>query len=240
MNIQLSSVTEQEHMLFFSQNDRDKLTGCIGHLRGDFDSGRQFYTSWTDHNSALKNDEFKMEFDNIINFLRTDTENPILKSRADMEKYCYQNSDNRIVGAWHKNTYGFKITTDHHSFYIRCFPQAGDNNFYVYCYDNSKLLPYLSGDLPEYCMTVLPSSGTDCVLIKKGVKGYFPYQTSENAVIARKCVDYTNQKKGVTRAQEEAMLAGSMVGNWDAPAADPRNYDENGKPLKPKNKDLER
>ena len=41
--------------------------------------------------------------------------------------------------------------------------------------------------------------------------------------------DDCNVKNGVTKAQEAAMLAGSMFG-WQTPAADPKNYDEQGQP----------
>ena len=40
----------------------------------------------------------------------------------------------------------------------------------------------------------------------------------------------------MTKAQTAAMLAGSMFG-WEAPAADPKNYDEQGQPIKPKRHD---
>ena len=44
-----------------------------------------------------------------------------------------------------------------------------------------------------------------------------------------------NAKLGVSRAQEEAMKAGSMFG-FQVPAADPRNYDADGKPVMPKDR----
>lgn len=45
-----------------------------------------------------------------------------------------------------------------------------------------------------------------------------------------------NRRGGVSKAQAEAMKAGSMFG-FHIPAADPKNYDENGIPMKPKHKD---
>lgn len=45
--------------------------------------------------------------------------------------------------------------------------------------------------------------------------------------------DKFNEKLGVTKAQEQAMLAGSMI-RWDSIAAKPKSYDENGKAIKPK------
>ena len=38
------------HDFCYSQSEeQDKTTGCIGHLRGDFGSGKQFYTIWWPH-----------------------------------------------------------------------------------------------------------------------------------------------------------------------------------------------
>ena len=241
MDSLIIQVKDNEHGLFYSQADKDKALGCIGHLRGDFGSGTQFYTSWFDHLKDLKNDAFKQELDKVVNFLRDNPQYPVLKSRADMSEFCYKNPNSRIPGAWHKDVFGFKLETETHSYYLRCFPHAGDYNFYIYCYDNRYLLMELSGktDLPEKCFSVLPSSG-NLILIRRGESGYTPF-VSDKATPkeTRMAANDMNEMIGVTKAQEAAMLAGSMFG-WNVPAANPRNYDEKGNPIKPKNKDYER
>ena len=49
-------------------------------------------------------------------------------------------------------------------------------------------------------------------------------------------VDEYNAQINVTKAQAAAMLAGSLFG-WETPAADPKNYDGQGQPIKPKDHD---
>ena len=74
--------------------------------------------------------------------------------------------------------------------------------------------------------------GTDeVIIIKRGESGYYTceYSTDDKA-FNRAMVDDRNSNLGVSKAQVEAMLAGSMFG-WDVPAADPKSYDENGKLL---------
>ena len=75
-------------------------TGCIGHLRGDMDTdGNGFFTSWDDHRSDLKNDEFKQEFDNVINMLRFDERfGGVLKNRISLAGYCYGHPDSGFEG----------------------------------------------------------------------------------------------------------------------------------------------
>lgn len=90
-------------------------------------------------------------------------------------------------------------------------------------------------NLPERCYSVL-SGSDEIIIIKRGEKGYFktdiPVTDKDEA---RSIVNEYNTKLGVSKAQEEAMKAGSMFG-FQVPAADPRNYDADGKPVMPKDR----
>ena len=70
-----------------------------------------------------------------------------------------------------------------------------------------------------------PSTG-ELVCIKRGESGYQPssWETG-NAEKNRRYADYTNSRRGITPAQEEAMLNGCILG-WDTPAADPACYEK--------------
>jgi len=93
----------------------------------------------------------------------------------------------------------------------------------------------LRSTLPEKCFSI--TSATDkIVIITKGEMGYRPAGAHAEGVTAREGATALNEAMGVTRAQEAAMLAGSMFG-WHTPAADPKNYDEQGQPIKPKRQD---
>ena len=65
-------------------------------------------------------------------------------------------------------------------------------------------------------------------------KGYTATSFSDGNRAENEAIkDKFNEKLGVTKAQEQAMLAGSMI-RWDSIAAKPKSYDENGKAIKPK------
>lgn len=101
--------------------------------------------------------------------------------------------------------------------------------------NGSTVIP-LRSSLPEQCYSVLPDTG-ELIIIKKGESGYYRTDIdmggkAENRALA----DEYNAKLGVSKAQEQAMSAGSMFG-WQVPGADPKNYDESGQPIRPKNRD---
>ena len=94
----------------------------------------------------------------------------------------------------------------------------------------------LRSSLPELCYSTVPSTD-ELIIIKRGETGYYRCEFStDDRAYNREFADDRNVKLGVSKAQEEAMLAGSMHG-WDVPAADPKNYDDKGNPIRPKNHD---
>lgn len=152
------------------------------------------------------------------------------------EKFRIPDGDKiRITSSWGEKN-------DRICRYIDEYHLEVGNNLYHICElaelmerNGAEITP-LRSSLPESCHSVLPSSG-ELIVIRHGEKGYFPSEFSsadeaENRIFA----DDRNTKNGVSQAQEAAMLAGSMFG-WDAPAADPKNYDENGTPIQMKQKD---
>lgn len=83
--------------------------------------------------------------------------------------------------------------------------------------------PHFADRLPDLCFSTLPSDGT-LICIQRGVNGYSVSSwNSEKPEQNRRIADYNNRKLGVSVAQEQAMVNGSMFG-WDTPAADPRTY----------------
>ena len=63
MELKITSMTPADRLYAYNQSSQlEGQTGCIGHLRGDFGSGQEFYTSWFDHRREYKTDEFTLLF----------------------------------------------------------------------------------------------------------------------------------------------------------------------------------
>lgn len=303
MDLDMRALTEKEDKYTFSNSMQISMQcGLIGHLRADMDSdGNGFFSSWEDYRKELKTDEFKDEFDKVINSLRE--EGDILYNRKALAKYCYSSPQAKMNNE--HDYYGVRVDTEKYAYLCRLNPNKGEYNLYCYCYikdwldkhirsaekgirfitpeykekfrisDGEKIritfsdgevkdrvcryiddshvevgddlyhicefaermeqcgatfIP-LRSDLPEVCYSILPSSG-DVIIIKHGESGYYRCEYStEDKAFNREFANDRNANLGVSKAQVEAMLAGSMYG-WDVPAADPKSYDENGTPLR--------
>lgn len=303
MDLDMRALTEKEDKYTFSNSMQISMQcGLIGHLRADMDSdGNGFFSSWEDYSKELKTDEFKDEFDKVINSLRE--EGDILYNRKSLAKYCYSSPQAKMNNE--QDYYGVRVDTQKYAYLCRLNPNKGEYNLYCYCYikdwldkhirsaekgirfitteykekfrisDGEKIritfsdgevkdrvcryiddshvevgddlyhicefaermeqcgatfIP-LRSDLPEVCFSILPSTG-DVIIIKHGESGYYRCEYStEDKAFNREFANDRNANLGVSKAQVEAMLAGSMYG-WDVPAADPKSYDENGTPLR--------
>ena len=88
----------------------------------------------------------------------------------------------------------------------------------------------LRKSLPESCFSTLGATG-ELIVITKGEKGYSPTDVYPQNTSPKEGAAALNAANGVTKAQEAAMVAGSMFG-WETPAANPKNYDALGQPIK--------
>jgi hypothetical protein len=217
---------DDESLFYRLDGEAAERHGAIGYMRADFGTdGWGFYFKWFDSQPHLKTRDFRRELDNIVNTLRVDGQETPFANRKVMERYCaaYPGQDLFLRGD------GYVIRTDDFSYYIRCRPASGDYDIYMFAYDNRYLLPELAGqhELPELCYSTLPSSGA-LIQIVRGENGYFECANAHIGKEAnRMFADTSDRLNGVTRAQEEAMLAGSMFG-WDVPGAKPWKYDQDG------------
>ena len=75
----------------------------------------------------------------------------------------------------------------------------------------------------------------ELIRISRGTDGYMPANQKANGETGREAADKLNRREGITKAQEAAMLAGSMFG-WQTPVADPNNYNEQGQMIHPQYK----
>ena len=123
------------HDLYFSQSEeRDKATGCIGHLRGDFGNGRQFYTTWWPHqNDVLNTPEFKADIDRTVNWLREQPDSP-LRDFDTMKRCCDRYQRTCAIQQAILPSCGFMAQTKQYVYMLRCSPTKGDYQFYMYCY----------------------------------------------------------------------------------------------------------
>ena len=77
--------------------------------------------------------------------------------------------------------------------------------------DNGITVIPLRSSLPDKCFSYLESTG-EMIVITKGEKGYTPTGIYPQDATPKEGVAAVNEANGVTRAQEAAMVAGSMFG----------------------------
>ena len=130
------ALSQAEREYAFHQSQQISMqTGLIGYLRADFGStGKEFYSSWNDFRKDLKTDEFREEFDNVINKLR---DGGVLSDRDTMYKFCCGHPECDYQDG--RGYYGVRLDTGKYSYLMRFNPNKGEYNLYCYCYQKDWL-----------------------------------------------------------------------------------------------------
>lgn len=124
----VAATADEVHLLFANSTQDQAL---IGHLRGDFGRGHEFWTTWWEQNKDLKTDAFSTELDDLVNTLRED--GPLADFDA-MAAFCYDHPEPKLCLQGGRDMYGFRFDTQEHRYYLKCIPQSEDYNFYPLCY----------------------------------------------------------------------------------------------------------
>lgn len=145
MNMEVRAMTPEERKYSYTQDaDTIRRSGCIGHLRVDMDTnGTGFFSSWDNHNADLKTQDFKDQFDEVINALRFDEQyGGILQNRSSLASCCFKTPESDFGN---DREFGFRVDTEEYSYMLRLNPNKGEYAAYIYAYDrdmlDSELLP---------------------------------------------------------------------------------------------------
>lgn len=140
MMYQMLPMKESERKYTFNQSHQIEMqTGLIGYLRADMDSnGKGFFSTWNEFNPTLKTEEFKREFDDVINALRLDNKfEKVLYDRDSLRKYCADHPEIKYNDV--RNFYGIRVNSDNYAYLLKLNPNCGDYNLYCYCYKKEYL-----------------------------------------------------------------------------------------------------
>lgn len=132
MKYQIQCADAEQKSMFYSDCEPALRDACVGHLRMDFGSGNEFYSSWFGSREDLNDSAFKAELNEVVNELRKDG---LLKNRREMQRFCDAHQSLNL-----DESCGFSVETDSHLFLLRCRPERGNYDCYCYCYDKRELL----------------------------------------------------------------------------------------------------
>lgn len=132
MKYQIKCADAEQKSMFYSDCEPALRNACVGHLRMDFGSGNEFYSSWFESREDLNDSAFKAELNEVVNELRKEG---LLKNRREMQRFCDAHQSLNL-----DESCGFSVETDSHLFLLRCRPERGNYDCYCYCYDKRELL----------------------------------------------------------------------------------------------------
>ena len=136
MELKIRALTPEERRYTYTPSPQIAWhTGCIGHLRAELDDlGEAFYSRWDDHAAAQtqKTQEFKDEFDDVINALRQDESyGYMLSNRTRLRSHCYSHMEESFGN---DREWGIRVETDKYAYLMKLNPHKGEYAVYCYCY----------------------------------------------------------------------------------------------------------
>lgn len=189
MTFEVNILMPNERNYTYSQSQQISMqTGCIGHLRADMDTdGEGFFSSWFDFRDDLKTQEFKDEFDAVVNELREKSN--ILCNRTALSKYCYSHSEASFGkdSLGHEREYGIRVNTDKYAYLMRLNPNKGEYNLYCYCYRRD----WLDGHIEKVAEGIrfIDSNYKDLFRVNDGDKIVITFQDGEEKMETCRYID---------------------------------------------------
>ena len=232
-----------DNLCFGILNSREIMYGiCWEHPESSFNDGTTygFRADTEQYSYLIRLQPYKGDEDVFIYCYRRDSLDRHLKEAEKGIRFITTNytekfriPDGDMVRIIHEDG----IRTDRVCRYIdECHVEIGTGLYHIHevaqrlARNGAKVIP-LRSTLPDKCYNVLPL-GDEIITITKGEDGYcHTDKYGHDRAAAQSIVDEYNERLGVTKAQAMAMLAGATLG-WDAPAADPKNYDDQGQSIK--------
>lgn len=126
----ITAADSDESALFYSEPNEEVKKACVGYVRMDFGSGKEFWHTWHGLHEGLNTQNFKSDLQTVVDGLREN----LLKDRSSMQRFIDENHSLKL-----ENGRGFKAQTDDCTFYLRCYPHSGYYDCYCYCYDRELL-----------------------------------------------------------------------------------------------------
>ena len=126
MEFDLRALTEAEEKYTYSQSMQISMqTGLLGYLRADMGrNGTDFFSDWFDFRKELKTEDFKKEFDTMIDSYRKDGK--FLSNRSALAEFCqtlkcFKNDD---------RSFGVRVDSDNYAYLCRLNPNRS-NTIYI-------------------------------------------------------------------------------------------------------------
>ena len=230
----------------FLKNEADLGGFCLEHPEGSFNDGFAFgfRADTTQYSYLIRLQPYKADEHVFIYCYRRDWLDRHMKHAEKgirfitpnyREKFRIQDGDQVRIMRFDGQVF------DRVCRYIDdCHVEIGNDLYHICQFaelmerNGNSVIP-LRSSLPKMCYGKVPEKRA-IVTFERGVDGYRPAYAVTKGRTSQKLVDELNSELGVNKAQAAAMQTGATLG-WDTPAADPKNYDEQGQPIKPRHRD---